>query len=390
MRKFRLRSPAIVSAIVRAGALAALVTAFGVAAPSAGATVVLPPGSITVPSSGTFLYLNSQPGDYIGGGIEQLYTSADSTFSASLPQGGSHFSAAVIQGPYTHWWYVDMAAADGQPLQIGSYTDAERYPFQSPGHPGLSIVGDGRGCNTDYGQFDVNDIQYAPTGELLVFDATFEQHCESPTAPALFGRIRIENPPPPPDVTPPTLNLPGEMTVEAPDSRGTNVSYSVSATDDRDPNPIVSCSPASGAFFAVGDTTVDCTATDASGNQSSGSFTVHVLPPLQLNVTVDATGSVSANTGAATIGGTITCSREIGVDLSGTLTQLFANRAQISGSFSTHVSCSAPSVHWSTSVTGTNGRFGAGKANVSINWFGCELSCHSGNASSTIKLMANR
>jgi hypothetical protein len=375
---------------VRAGALATLAAAFLVAAPSAGATVVLPPGQITVPSSGTFLYMNSQPGDYIGGGIEQLYTSADSSFSASLPEGGSHFSATVIQGPYTHWWYVDLAAADGQPLQIGSYTDAERYPFQSPGHPGLSIVGDGRGCNMDFGQFDVNDIQYAPTGELLVFDATFEQHCESTTAPALFGRIRIENPPPPPDTTPPTLYLPGDMTVEAPDASGTNVYYSVSASDDRDPNPTVSCSPASGSFFGVGDTTVNCAATDASGNEASGSFTVHVLPLLQMGLTVNGSGSVSAKTGVATVSGTVTCSRAIGVNVSGTLSQLFANRVTISGSFSTYVSCSAPSVRWSANVSGSNGNFAAGKASASVNAFGCELSCHSASATTAVRLTGTR
>jgi HYR domain len=377
------------AAFARAGALAALATAFLVAAPSAGATVVLPPGNITVPSSGTFLYLNSQPGDFIGQGQEQLFTSADSSISGSLPQGGNHFSASVFPAA-GGFWFVDLAAADGAPLTVGSYTDAERWPFQSPGHPGLSIVGDGRGCNQDFGQFDVNDIQYAPTGELLVFDATFEQHCESTTAPALFGRIRIENPPPPPDTTPPILNLPGDITVEAADASGANVSYVVSATDVRDPNPTVSCSPASGSLFPIGDTTVTCTATDASGNQSSGSFTVRVLAPLQLAVTVDGRGSVSAHSGVATISGTVSCSRAIGVDVSGQLTQLFANRVTISGSFFTHVSCSAPAVTWSASVTGSNGRFGAGKANVSLSWFGCEISCHSGSSSSALRLMASR
>ena len=63
-------------------ALAALVGIM-VVAPSAGATVTVPPGSMTVPSSGSFLYMNSQSGDYIGQGIEQLYTSADSTISVS-------------------------------------------------------------------------------------------------------------------------------------------------------------------------------------------------------------------------------------------------------------------------------------------------------------------
>lgn len=39
----------------------------------------------------------------------------------------------------------------------------------------------------------------------------------------------------------------------------------------------MNCSPASGATFGVGTTTVACTATDASGNSSNGSFTVTVL-----------------------------------------------------------------------------------------------------------------
>jgi len=333
--------------------------------------------------------MNSEPGDYIGQGMEQLYTSADSSFSASLQPGGSYFHASVIQGPYTHWWYIDIAAPAGQPLQIGSYTGAERYPFESPAEPGLSVYGDGRGCNTLTGQFDVNDVEFAPTGELLVFDATFEQHCEGATA-ALFGRIRIENAPPPSDTTPPTLNLPGDLTVEAPDSSGTTVYYSVSATDDRDPNPSVSCTPASGSFFPVGDTTVNCTATDASGNVASGSFQVHVLPRLQMGVAIDPTGTVSSMTGVATISGTVTCSRALGVTVSGTLSQLFANRASISGSFSTYVNCSAPSVSWTANVTGTNGRFGAGRANLSVSAFGCELSCHSATAASSVRLVSGK
>ena len=373
----------------RAAALLAIVGACLAAAPSAGASVVLPPGSIAVPASGTFLYFNSQQGDYIGGGIEQLYTSADTSFNASLPPGGGYFRAAVIQGPYTHWWYVDIAAPPGQPLQIGSYTNAERASFRTAGHPGLDISGDGRGCNTVSGQFDVTDLQFAPTGELLVFDATFEQHCEGGPA-ALFGRIRIENPPPPPDTTPPTLYLPADMTVEAPDASGTTVYYSAGASDNRDPNPTVSCTPSSGSFFPLGSTTVNCQATDQSGNQATGSFRVNVLAPLQLAVVSDAQGSVSSRTGVATVSGIVSCSRTIGVDVSGTLSQLFANRVTISGSFYAHVDCTAPSVRWSASVIGSNGRFGAGRGQLSLNWFGCELSCHSGSASSDVKLISGK
>ncbi|MBT2523422.1 HYR domain-containing protein [Arthrobacter sp. ISL-28] len=39
----------------------------------------------------------------------------------------------------------------------------------------------------------------------------------------------------------------------------------------------MTCAPASGATFPIGTTTVDCTATDVTGNQTTGSFTVTVV-----------------------------------------------------------------------------------------------------------------
>ena len=53
------------------------------------------------------------------------------------------------------------------------------------------------------------------------------------------------------------------------------VTFAATATDNCDPSPTVTCSPASGSGFPIGTTTVTCTATDASGNSSLPcSFTV--------------------------------------------------------------------------------------------------------------------
>lgn len=79
------------------------------------------------------------------------------------------------------------------------------------------------------------------------------------------------------DENPPALTLPGTIDVPATSPLGTSVQYDVSAEDDTDPAPAVTCTPASGSTFAIGDTTVACSATDAAGNEASGSFTVHVL-----------------------------------------------------------------------------------------------------------------
>ncbi len=70
----------------------------------------------------------------------------------------------------------------------------------------------------------------------------------------------------------PTLKLPGDIAADASAKSGTNVTYTVTATN----NATVTCTPASGTLFPVGATTVNCTAKDANGNTTSGSFTVTV------------------------------------------------------------------------------------------------------------------
>jgi hypothetical protein len=75
---------------------------------------------------------------------------------------------------------------------------------------------------------------------------------------------------------PPTINIPAGITQNATSPSGAEVSYTVTVTDDVDPNPTLSCDPASGSNFPIGTTTVTCTATDSSGNSAEASFNVVV------------------------------------------------------------------------------------------------------------------
>ena len=78
--------------------------------------------------------------------------------------------------------------------------------------------------------------------------------------------------------TPPVLSLPADMTVEGTATGGANVTYTVGATDAEDnPDPTPLCTPASGTFFSLGATTVDCTVTDADHATTTGSFRVTVV-----------------------------------------------------------------------------------------------------------------
>jgi hypothetical protein len=102
------------------------------------------------------------------------------------------------------------------------------------------------------------------------------------------------------DTTPPALTLPSSMTVEATGPSGAAVSYAASATDLVDGAVAVNCAPASGSPFALGTTTVSCSASDAHGNKATGNFTVMVVdttPPvltLPANISKEATGPSGA------------------------------------------------------------------------------------------------
>lgn len=80
-----------------------------------------------------------------------------------------------------------------------------------------------------------------------------------------------------PDETAPVLSCPGDTTIECADTSGFAVEFEVTAEDDCDPAPVVSCDYESGDVFHIGETVVTCTATDASGNTSECSFTITVV-----------------------------------------------------------------------------------------------------------------
>jgi fibronectin type 3 domain-containing protein len=104
------------------------------------------------------------------------------------------------------------------------------------------------------------------------------------------------------DTTGPTITPPGNLTAEATSSGGATVTYSASASDAFDGSVSPNCSPASGAQFPIGTTTVNCTATDAHNNSSSASFSVTVhdtTPPTLSNVSGDLTANATGQGGAA-------------------------------------------------------------------------------------------
>ena len=157
-------------------------------APIVATLILLPCG--TTAAAETFLTFDSQPGDYVGGGIKQTWTPADGTFTAQPTYRGG-ITVSFTNFPQT-WWYLNFGPPDAQTLTNREYEGAQRFAFHSPTKPGMDVFGSGRGCNRITGRFLVSELALAPDGTVQRLAIDFEQHCEGGPA-ALFGSVRFNS-----------------------------------------------------------------------------------------------------------------------------------------------------------------------------------------------------
>jgi len=88
------------------------------------------------------------------------------------------------------WWDFEFSTLRmGVPLMPGIYEMAERYPFESADRPGIDVTGDGRGCNTISGRYQVHEYERA--GASIGLTVSFEQHCDG-AGDVLFGCVHFE------------------------------------------------------------------------------------------------------------------------------------------------------------------------------------------------------
>jgi hypothetical protein len=101
--------------------------------------------------------LQSDPGDFVGGGGNYEYTQANAVLTVTAS--GGHL-AVGIRGDES--WSGDFQVPNTlSRLEPGTYTGLRRYPFHDPAVGGLSWFGEGRGCNTLTGSFTITAVTYA-------------------------------------------------------------------------------------------------------------------------------------------------------------------------------------------------------------------------------------
>jgi hypothetical protein len=154
------------------------------------------------------------------------------------------------------------------------------------------------------------------------------------------------------DASAPVVTVPGNITMPAlVGATGRNVFFAVTATDSDNNVLTPTCTPQSGALFAVGSTMVGCAATDTAGKTGRAGFSVTVsdtTPPViaaHANVTAEAAGPSGSQVSYGLPSATD--------DISGTVTAICV---PASGSIfaigTTSVACSASDIAGNTISTG--------------------------------------
>ncbi len=158
------------------------------------------PDAGIVPSSGSYVYLESRPGDFVGAGQAYLYTRSNAALEMTTASARVSMRIASDQN-----WTADFQGMNSQgQLAVGYYSGLLRYPVNNPVTGGLDWSGEGRGCNHLRGWFAVDKITYTGT-VITVLDLRFAQYCDGSSSP-LYGKVHweenastvpgLQNPPP--------------------------------------------------------------------------------------------------------------------------------------------------------------------------------------------------
>ena len=116
------------------------------------------PAAGVTPSSGSYLYTQSEQGDFLGSGQSSLTTPATKAIQVTPRDLGVDITAGdVLTGWSGHFEPMSSLTR----LEPGYYARLKGYPSQfNPARGGISWSGQGHGCNDSSGWFVVDSVSY--------------------------------------------------------------------------------------------------------------------------------------------------------------------------------------------------------------------------------------
>lgn len=163
-------------------------TASAPAAQTSASAYLIPAGvwaapAAAVPTSGNYLYLQSDVGDTAGGGRTYLYTNADSLMTLSNGPLTLHVDTKGIN----NWTGDVLLPKAAGALQAGYFNGLTRTSAADPAVGGVEWATPGGACNTVSGWVVIDNITLT-AGVMTALDLRFEQHCNGAAA-ALHGQL---------------------------------------------------------------------------------------------------------------------------------------------------------------------------------------------------------
>jgi hypothetical protein len=198
--------------------------------------------------------------------------------------------AKCEQGPIDRFDIIDTAApvisfSPAAPSNVinGTSVDGAVVPYSASATDGVdSLLGLPVSIVCKIGEVVIpseSTTRVFPFGTTTIVCTSTDSHGN--TATTSFTIVVV-------DTIAPVVTVPANATLEAGTAAGTAYTFAASATDNVDGTLAASCAPASGSTFALGTTTVNCSATDNAGNTGTNSFTVTVVDTIDPGLTIPA------------------------------------------------------------------------------------------------------
>jgi probable HAF family extracellular repeat protein len=302
-----------------------------------------------------------------------IYASADGTMTDLGTAGGVFSQGTAINdaGQVTGLLFTTVSFADRHAFRYSNGTMTDLGTFGGTQSWGLAINASGHvtgyatGVNGERRAFlyngvamiDLNTLIPAGSGWFLQVGSAINDSGQIAGTGVFNGQLHAFLLTPAGDVTPPDFDpasWPGDQAAEATGPLGATVNYpQPTATDLVDGTVQVECRPLSGSQFALGETTVRCTATDSSGNEAADTFKVTITDttPPTLTVPPDQSVNATSRSGAAVTFSPSPSASDL-VDGS-----ILVDCTPADGSFfaiaTTPVTCTATDAHGNTSSPGS-------------------------------------